>query len=84
MYGKEKAKKAMIRDALLERYGIRFPNHQLSEKTGKPIEFKFDMVDAVGQVMYACHLKSCSSKFSSSMIVPADVDLKKRSKKEDV
>lgn len=55
-YGKEKAKKIFIQQALWERYGIRFPNHSISEKTGKPVFFKYDIVDAVAQAIYFCRL----------------------------
>ena len=51
-YGKEAAKKVFIQEALWEKYDIRFPNHSISEKTGKPVSFKYDVVDAVGQAVF--------------------------------
>lgn len=82
-YGKQVAKKAMIVEALRDRYGIKVPNHSISEKTGKPIQFRYDTTDAIGQVMYACNLVVPITRFTCSVAVPADVDLaapKKRKK----
>ncbi len=51
-WGKEPAKKLMIQQALWERFKIKFPNHVISTKTGKPIGFRSDVVDAVAQMVY--------------------------------
>lgn len=48
------AKKIYIQDALWRNYGIRFPNHCISDKTSKPIGFRYDIVDVVGQAIYYC------------------------------
>lgn len=48
------AKKMYIQGALWHRYGIRFPNHGgLSDKTGKPLAPKHDVVDVVAMAIYA-------------------------------
>ena len=46
-YTKKLALKYMIQEALWVRYNIRFCNHSISTKTGKPVTFKSDQVDAV-------------------------------------
>ena len=45
-----------MQDALWRFFAIRFPNHSTSEKTGKPIVFKYDIVDVVAQAIYYCGL----------------------------
>ena len=82
MWGKEPAKKLMIMQALWERFGIRFPNHSISEATGKPILFRFDIVDAVAQAMYAGYLRYNCKTFSCTVSVPPDVAFKKANKKQ--
>ena len=47
-YGKALANKIFIQEALWLRYNVRFPNHSISHKTGKPISLKYDIVDATG------------------------------------
>jgi hypothetical protein len=56
LWGKEKAKKVYIQDALWKRRRIRFPNHSLSTLTNKPISLRYDEVDAVGQAIYYCEV----------------------------
>ena len=51
-WGKEPAKKLMIQEALWLRYGFKLHNHSISSKTGKPIKFRYDVVDAIGQLIY--------------------------------
>ena len=80
-YGKAPAKKIMIQQALWERWRIRFPNHQLSEKTGKPIIYKYDSIDAVGQAIYYAWLRYGIMGATSAVPVPADVQFKKQSAK---
>jgi hypothetical protein len=82
LWGKEPAKKLMIVQALWERFGIRFPNHSISESTGKPIIFRFDVVDAVAQAMYAAFLRHRCKTFTSSVLIPPDVVFKKTNKKQ--
>jgi Holliday junction resolvasome RuvABC endonuclease subunit len=83
-WGKEPAKKLMIQEALWTRWGIRFPNHSLSESTNKPILFRYDIVDAVAQAMYAAYLRFNCNNFKCIVPVPADVVFKKASKKSFV
>jgi Holliday junction resolvasome RuvABC endonuclease subunit len=80
-WGKEAAKKLFIQEALWQKYNIRFPNHSLSSKTGKPIVFRYDIVDVVGQMIF--YLKNCLQldKISVTMPVPADVQLRRETKK---
>jgi Holliday junction resolvasome RuvABC endonuclease subunit len=53
-WGKDPAKKLMVQEALWKKYGFRFPNHSISLKTGKPIKFRYDVVDAVAQAVFFC------------------------------
>jgi Holliday junction resolvasome RuvABC endonuclease subunit len=53
-WGKLPAKKLAIQEALWKNYGFRFPNHSISTKTKKPIHFRYDIVDVVGQAVYYC------------------------------
>lgn len=71
-WGAERAKKLMIVKALWERHQIRFPNFSVSEATGKPISLRLDCVDAVGQVLYAAHLRYACRDFKCSVPVPPD------------
>lgn len=74
-WGKE-AKKVMIQEALWNNHQIRFPNHSLSEKTGKPIKFRYDEVDVVGQLVHFVCSERGVNKVSSKVPVPADVEIK--------
>jgi hypothetical protein len=49
--------KIYIQDALWNKYRIKFPNHSLSKKTGKPILFRYDIVDAVAMAIYYAETK---------------------------
>lgn len=80
-YGKEAAKKIMIVQALWERHGIRLPNHSISEATGKPILFRYDIGDAIGQAIYHAYEKYRCKTFSCSVPVPPDVTFSRASKK---
>ena len=80
-YGKVPSKKIMIIEALWKRWKIRFPNHSLSENTGKPVMFRYDVADAVAQAMYAAYLRYNCKNFTSTVSVPDDVVFKKLSKK---
>lgn len=80
-WGKEAAKKLMIVQALWERYQIKFPNHSISSKTGKPIQFRFDVADAVAQGMYAAYLRFNCNNFKSIVNVPEDISFNKLNKK---
>jgi len=81
LYGNAPSKKIFIQQALWERFKIRFPNHTVSEKTGKPIVFRYDVVDAVGQVIYLAHLLGEIKEISCSVKTAEDVVFKKTSKK---
>ncbi len=81
-WGKEAGKKLFIQQALWERWGFKFPNHSLSEKTGKPIIFRFDIVDVVGQADYFAGLLQRVKSISMNVPVPPDVPFKKVNKKQ--
>jgi Holliday junction resolvasome RuvABC endonuclease subunit len=81
-WGATPAKKLMIVQALWERFGIRFPNHSISTTTGKPIYFRFDVVDAVAQVMYASYLRFNCRNFKCTVSIPPDVIFKKVNNKQ--
>ena len=51
-WGKEPAKKLMTQESLWKTWGIKFPNHSLSQKTKKPIKFRYDIVDAVAMAIF--------------------------------
>jgi len=80
-WGKEAAKKLATVEALWKRWNIRLPNHSISENTGKPIAFRFDVADAIAQAMYAAYLRYNCKEFTSSVPVPPDFVFKKPSKK---
>ncbi len=82
-WGKEPAKKLMTQEALWEKWNIRFPNHSLSKKTGKPIKFRYDIVDAVAMAIF--HTMSfCPMGITRTLnclvINPDDVEWKKEPK----
>jgi Holliday junction resolvasome RuvABC endonuclease subunit len=52
VWGKEPAKKLMTQESLWKQWNIRFPNHSISKKTGKPIKFRYDIVDAVAMAIF--------------------------------
>jgi len=83
-WGKEAAKKLFIQQALFERWGMRFPNHSISNNTGKPIHFRFDVVDAIAQTVYYCCLLNGVKKIILDVPLPADVQFKKANKKQYV
>lgn len=85
-WGKDPAKKLAIQEALWEKWGFRFPNHSVSESTGKPILFRFDIVDVVGQAVYYCGL-ICGvprRKITMSVEIPKDVVFTRQVKKRFV
>ena len=71
-WGKEPAKKLFIQEALYQNYGIRFPNHSKSTKTGNPIKFRNDIVDAVGQAIYLCKVHLEVQKIECIVELPPD------------
>jgi Holliday junction resolvasome RuvABC endonuclease subunit len=80
-WGAEPAKKLYIQEALWRWYGFRFPNHSFSQKTGKPIAFRYDIVDVVGQAVYYCGLLCGIREITMSVEVPEDVLFKRVPKK---
>lgn len=76
-WGKESAKKIMTQESLWVNYGIRFPNHSLSNKTGKPIKFRYDVVDAVAQAIYFARLYLDVNGVQIEVDIPPDVEFKK-------
>jgi len=79
-WGKDPAKKLMMQLALWEKYNIRFPNHSLSLKTGKPIKFRYDVVDAVSQGIFYCKIFLNVSNIACDVICPDDFEFKKAPK----
>lgn len=75
-WGKEPAKKLMIQQALWDKYQIRFANHSLSKKTGKPIKFRYDIVDAVAQGIYYCRIYLNGGQVSCEVQPPQDIEFK--------
>ena len=80
-WGKEAAKKLYMQQALYDLYNIKFPNHSLSHKTGKPVLFRYDIVDAVAQAIFHCESKYRVKNIHVTVHVPPDVVFKKTSKK---
>lgn len=80
LWGKEPSKKIMIQQALWEKYKFRFPNHSISKKTGKPIKFRYDVVDAVGQAVFFCRLHLNLTEVELSVKASDDVIFKTKSK----
>jgi len=82
-WGAEAAKKLYIQQALWEKFNIRFPNHSISTTTGKPIVFRYDVVDVVAQTIYYCCMVENVNKKDVvvNVNVPEDVVWKKKAKK---
>jgi Holliday junction resolvasome RuvABC endonuclease subunit len=57
-WGNEPAKKLMTQESLHKRWNIRFPNHSISSNTGKPIKFRYDIVDAVAMAIFHASIYS--------------------------
>lgn len=79
-WGKEAAKKLFIQQALWDGPGFRFPNHSLSSKTGKPILFRYDVVDAVGMAVFYLQKYKGVKSISLDVPVPPDVEIKESKK----
>lgn len=80
-WGATAAKKLYIQQALWDNFGIRFPNHSLSEKTGKPIVFRTDIVDVVAQTIYFCQMIKKMTRIENKVSIPPDVKLRVTGKK---
>ena len=79
-WGAAPAKKLHVQQALWDIWGFRFPNHSISQKSGKPIIFRPDIVDVVGQTVYYCGLLCGIRDIGMSVVVSDDVIWKKRPK----
>ncbi|RLC98144.1 MAG: hypothetical protein DRI46_11855 [Chloroflexi bacterium] len=81
-YGKAKANKAFIQQALWTRFGIKFPNHSISEKTGKPVLPRNDYIDAVSMAIYYANafMNITKPNISCSVVPVPDVKMKKTKK----
>ena len=77
-WGHARAKKLAIQQSLWEKYHIRFPNHSISTKTGKPMSFRLDIVDAVAQAIYFAKIYLNVVEVESRVGVPKDVQLKSK------
>lgn len=82
-WGAEAAKKLYIQQALWDTFGFRFPNHSLSETTGKPIAFRYDIVDVVGQAVFYCGMicKVPADQITMSVVPAPDVTFNRKIKK---
>jgi Holliday junction resolvasome RuvABC endonuclease subunit len=82
-WGAALAKKLHVQQALWEHFGIRFPNHSLSPKTGKPVAFRNDIIDAVAQaIYYCCAVRGTPAiNVTCSVSVPEDHPFKTERKK---
>lgn len=79
-WGKDPAKKLFIQEALWDYHRFRFPNHSISQATGKPILFRYDVVDAVGMAVFYLRSKYQVKSISLDVPVPPDVPIKKSKK----
>lgn len=79
-WGVEPAKKLMMQQALWEKHGIRFTNHSISLKTGKPVKFRYDIVDAVSMGIFYCRIYLNVRDIRCDVVPPDDVEFKKNPK----
>lgn len=68
-WGKEPSKKLMTQESLFKTWGIRFPNHSISQLTGKPIKFRYDIVDAVAMAIFYASIYLHVNKIQYSLPV---------------
>jgi Holliday junction resolvasome RuvABC endonuclease subunit len=80
-WGALPAKKLYIQQALWSYFGFKFPNHSISEATGRPIAFRCDIIDVVAQATYYAGLICGIRDITLSVEIPEDVVWKKRPKK---
>lgn len=83
-WGADAAKKLYMQEALWNKWKFRFPNHSISEKTHKPITFRYDIVDVVAQCIYYCCATCQIPPLSITLSVPVaqDVIFKRPGKKQ--
>jgi Holliday junction resolvasome RuvABC endonuclease subunit len=79
-WGKEASKKLMTQESLWNKWQIKFPNHSISKKTGKPIKFKYDIVDAVAMAIFYGSIYLNAKNIKYSVIINEDVVYKKEPK----
>ena len=79
-WGKEPAKKLMTQESLWKTWNIRFPNHSISKKTGKPIKFRYDIVDAVAMAIFYVSIYERVQEISYDVSEIEDVEFKKTPK----
>ncbi len=82
LWTKEAAKKIFVQDALWRRWKFRFANHSLSNKTGKPILFRFDIVDVVAQTVFHLKRNHNIDLVQLTQNYPPDVDFGKLTKQQ--
>lgn len=80
-WGPTPAKKLYIQQALYDYWEFKFPNHSISESTGRPIAFRCDIIDVVAQTVYYCCLICGIKDIKMSVEVPEDIVWKKKPKK---
>ena len=76
-WGKEPSKKLMTQESLYKKWNIRFPNHSISLKTGKPIKFRYDIVDAVAMAIFHASIYHHVNNIEYSVIMNDDIEWKK-------
>lgn len=83
-WGALAAKKLYIQQALWDYFWFRFPNHSISKTTGKPIVFRYDIVDAVGMAIYYCSIykRVPWENITLSVKAPKDVIFSRKTKKQ--
>ncbi len=76
-WGKEPSKKLMTQESLFHRWNIKFPNHSLSLLTGKPVKFRYDIVDAVAMAIFHASIYLNGNNITYSVLIDADHPWKK-------
>lgn len=69
-WGKTAANKKMVAEALVKRWKIELPTYSFSPKTGKPIKFRYDISDAIGQAVCYVGLMMGIRTITCSVPVP--------------
>lgn len=76
-WGKEPSKKLMTQESLWKKWKIRFPNHSISLKTGKPIKFRYDIVDAVAMAIFHASIYLNANNIKYSVNTTDDINWEK-------
>jgi Holliday junction resolvasome RuvABC endonuclease subunit len=74
------ANKIFIQDALWSKWGIRFPNYCISNKTGKCIHPRYDIVDVVAQGIYYCGIVLNINNIRCAVVPPEDISWDRKNK----